>query len=94
MTIERAEPTPVLYTCAHCERRFVAQSSYESDKPNGYYVEVRKVDGGRYSTHTRTPAPVFFCGEPCLIAGVQEDLSALLEPTVPHVPDGRSVPST
>lgn len=83
MTKMSTEPTPVMYVCAHCGRRFVSNSAFEADKPNGYYVEVRKVDGGRYSTHTATPAPVFFCSEDCLTAGMREDLPGILEPTSP-----------
>lgn len=87
MTKTSTEPVPVLYVCAHCGRRFLSDSAYEADKPNGYYLELRKVDGGKYSTHTKTLAPVFFCSDECLVDGVRNDLPSILRPTVPDLAD-------
>lgn len=83
MTTASDEPTPVMYVCEHCGKRFVSNTAYEADKPNGYYVDVRRVDGGTYSTHTRTSAPAFFCSHDCLVEGMRHDLPSILKPTTP-----------
>lgn len=87
MTKTSTEQTPVMYECAHCGRRFVSNTAYEADKPNGYYLELRKVDGGKYTTHTKTVAPVFFCSDECLVEGMQHDLPSILAPTSPGPAD-------
>lgn len=82
-SIREGAPTPVIYECAQCGTRFVAPTSFESDKPNGYYLELRQVTGDKYALHQRTPAPVFYCTKRCLLGGVADDIPRIVEPTPP-----------
>lgn len=76
------EPTPVIYTCATCDARYLSNTGYESDKPNGYYVDLRAVMGDRYATHLVTGAPMFFCSASCL-SQIPAQLDRFLVPTEP-----------
>jgi len=76
------EPTPVIYTCATCDGRFLSNTGYEADKPNGYYVEMRAVSGDKYATHLVTGAAVFFCSAKCL-SEIPAHIDAHLLPTEP-----------
>lgn len=82
------EPTPVIYTCASCDQRFLSNTGYESDKPNGYYVELRAVSGDKYATHLVTAAPLFFCSADCL-SRIAQHLGGNLIPTEPVLREHR-----
>jgi len=73
----------VFYVCAYCGQKYLSNTGYESDKPNGYYIELREVVGGRYSHHRVTPEPMFYCSKECLLAGLQTGLDKILVPSTP-----------
>lgn len=75
----------VVYTCesGKCSWTEIADTAFEADKPNGFFIELRKITGSHYRHHSKTPAPVYFCSKECLLEGLQFGISHMVEPTVP-----------
>lgn len=73
----------VIYECENCEHIVKADSPFEADKPNGFWIDVRKVTGDRYRYHEKTPEPVFYCTKECLVSAVQFSIGHIVQPTEP-----------
>jgi hypothetical protein len=87
-----AEPaSPVIYKCGSCDKREVADTPFEADKPNGFYLDLRKVTGEKYRYHVKTPETVYFCTKECLIDGLKYGISHMTEETTPIGMDPRRV---
>jgi hypothetical protein len=80
-----------IYVCDRCENRVVADSAFEADKPNGFFLDLRKVSGEKYRYHEKTPETVFFCTKECLIDGLQYGISHMVEKTIPIGIDARKL---
>lgn len=73
----------VIYECNSCGSLKKAESAFQADKPNGFWIDLQKVTGERYRHHAKTPEPVFYCTKECLLRGMQFQISHIVQPTDP-----------
>lgn len=73
----------VIYECESCGSLHKAATVFQADKPNGFWIDLRKITGEKYRHHYKTPEPVFYCTKECLINGMQFQISHIVQPTEP-----------
>lgn len=79
--------TIIGYECVRCGEISGARSEFTADKPEGFYIQLRKITGG--GKHYATPAEVFACSKECLIEAIQYGIGGMVIPAPPIGPATR-----